>query len=63
MIGDHHILEELAIRRHETLGFVLKCSDFQGPPWQTRGARVSLKNESGQDFQGILETRSVDALK
>ena len=28
-----------------------------------RGARVSLKNESGQDFKGIPETRSVDALK
>ena len=58
MAGDHHLLG-----RHETLCFVLKCSDSQGPLWQTRGARVSLKNESGQDFQGILETSLVDALK
>ena len=41
----------------------LERSDPHGPPWQTRGARVSLKNENGQDFQGILDTRSVDALK
>ena len=41
----------------------LERSDPHRPPLQTQGARVSLKNESGQDFQGILETRSVDALK
>ena len=63
MKGGHQLLEELASRRHETLGLVLKRSDPHGPPLQTQGARVSLNNVSGQDFQGILETRSVDALK
>ena len=33
------------------------------PSVQTQGARVSLNNESCQEFQGIHETRTVDALK
>ena len=41
----------------------LERSDPHGPPSGKHEARVSLKNEIGQDFQGILETRSVDALK
>ena len=36
----------------------LKCSDSQGLPWQTRGARVSLRNECGQDFQGINDAQT-----
>ena len=31
----HHLLEEVASRRHETLGFVLKCTDPHGPPRPT----------------------------
>ena len=41
MIGGNHLLEEVASRRHETLGFVLKCSDPRGPPSSTQYARVS----------------------
>ena len=35
--------------RHETLGFVLKCSDPRGPPWPTqRALKRELRSLHGQ---------------
>ena len=48
---------------HETLSFVLSVRTLTGLLCKHEAHVFSLKNESGQDFQGILETRSVDALK
>ena len=33
MTGGHHVLEEVASHRHETLRLCLECSDPRGPPW------------------------------
>ena len=51
----NHALEMVVSCRHETLSFVLGRSDPLRPLLQTRGALLSLKNESGQvSAHGII---------
>ena len=53
MADGHHVLEEVASRRHVMLGFVLKCSDPRGPPWPTQCARISLPKGERQRFSRV----------
>ena len=59
----HHLHEELASLGREMHSSVKSVQALAGFNWRTQYGRVSLQNESGQDFKGILETHSVDALK
>ena len=52
-LGGHHVLEEVANRRHETLGFVLSVRTLAEPPWPTQGACFSLPKESSKDFNRV----------
>ena len=56
-IGSLHLLEELARRRHETLGFVLKCSVPHEPPWPTQCGRISLPKESNHTLEMVASCR------
>ena len=58
MAGGHHVLELVASRRHETLGFVLSVRTLEVPPSSTQYACVFLSQESGQDFQVFLDAQS-----
>ena len=55
MTGGHHVLERVASLRREMLGSVLSVQALAGLKWPTQYGRVSLQNESDQDFQGILD--------
>ena len=57
MIGGHHVLEEVASCRRETVTFVLSVQVLGGLQRPTECARVSPPNESGPYFRGLLQTQ------